>query len=315
MKLEKNSKIYIAGHNGLVGSAILRKLKEKQHTNLIYFNHNELDLTDKNATETMFRLYKPEFVFLSAAKVGGIHGNSTKPGDYFYDNIMIQTNVMESARKYGVKKLLFLGSSCIYPKEAKQPIKEEYLLTGPLETTNKAYATAKIAGIEMCNSYRQQYGSNFISVMPCNLYGIGDNFSLMSSHVLPAFIRKFHDAKLNKNPQVEVWGDGTPLREFMCTDDVADALYFLMQNYNYSGHINVGTGYDVSINDLAEIIKDIVGYKGNIVWNKEYPNGTMKKLMDNSRIKSMGWEPKISLEDGLKETYKWFNDNYNNIRK
>jgi len=313
--MRKTSKIYVAGHNGLVGSAIVRKLKDDGHKNLITFSHDELDLTDKSATETMFRLYKPSYVFLAAAKVGGIHANNTQSGEYFYQNIMIQTNVMEAARKYGVKKLLFLGSSCIYPKECPQPIKEEYLMTAPLEITNSGYATAKIAGIEMCKSYRRQWGSNFISAMPCNLYGIGDNFSLMESHVLPALIRKFHDAKLNGIPQVEVWGDGTPKREFLYVDDVADALVFLMRNYNELGHINIGAGYDVPISFLVKMIRDIVGYKGEVVWNKSYPNGTMQKLMDSSKIKELGWEPSIDLEKGIKTTYQWFVENYGNIRK
>ena len=313
--MRKTSKIYVAGHNGLVGSAILRKLKDDGHKNVIHFSHEELDLTNKEETETMFRLYKPSYVFLAAAKVGGIHANNTQSGEYFYQNVMIQTNVMEAARKYGTKKLLFLGSSCIYPKECPQPIKEEYLMTAPLEITNSGYATAKIAGIEMCKSYRRQWGCNFISAMPCNLYGQGDNFDLFKSHVLPALIRKFHEAKTNGIPQVEVWGDGTPKREFMHVDDVADALVFLMHNYNEPGHINVGTGYDVPISFLVKMIKDIVGYKGEVVWNKSYPNGTMQKLMDNSKIKELGWEPSIDLEKGIKETYKWFVDNYNNIRK
>jgi len=313
--MRKTSKIYVAGHNGLVGSAIIRKLKDNGHKNIMTFSHDELDLTDKNATETMFRLYKPSYVFMAAAKVGGIHANNTQSGEFFYQNIMIQTNVIEAARKYGTKKLLFLGSSCIYPKECPQPIKEEYLMTAPLEITNSGYATAKIAGIEMCKSYRRQWGCNFISVMPCNLYGVGDNFSLMNSHVLPALIRKFHEAKLNGIPQVEVWGDGTPKREFLYVDDLAEALIFLMHNYNEPGHINVGAGYDVPISFLVKMIKDIVGYKGEIVWNKSYPNGTMQKLMDSSKIKEMGWEPQTDLEKGIKETYKWFVENYEKIRK
>jgi len=313
--MRKTSKIYVAGHNGLVGSAIIRKLKDNGHKNIMTFSHDELDLTDKNVTETMFRLYKPSYVFMAAAKVGGIHANNTQSGEFFYQNIMIQSNVIESARKYGTKKLLFLGSSCIYPKECPQPIKEEYLMTAPLEITNSGYATAKIAGIEMCKSYRRQWGCNFISAMPCNLYGVGDNFSLMNSHVLPALIRKFHDAKLNGIPQVEVWGDGTPKREFLYVDDLAEALIFLMHNYNEPGHINVGAGYDVPISFLVKMIKDIVGYKGEVVWNKSYPNGTMQKLMDSSKIKKLGWEPQIDLEKGIKETYKWFVENYEKIRK
>jgi GDP-L-fucose synthase len=313
--MKKTSKIYVAGHTGLVGSAIIRKLKSKGHKNIRVFNHKELDLTDKSATETMFRICRPRYVILAAARVGGIHANNTKSGEFFYDNIMIQTNVMEAARKYGTKKLLFLGSSCIYPKKAPQPIKEEYLMTSHLESTNSGYATAKIAGIEMCKSYRKQWGCDFISVMPCNLYGPGDSFSLMDSHVLPAFIRKFHDAKMNGIPQVEIWGDGTPKREFMYVDDAAEVLYFLMQYYDEKNHINIGTGEDVPISFLAKMIKNIVGYEGKICWNKSYPNGTMRKLLDNSRIQSLGWKPEISLEQGIKETYEWFVENYKNIRK
>lgn len=313
--MEQNSRIFVAGHTGLVGSAIMRKLKDKGHRNIIVFNHKDLDLTDKVSTETMFRLYRPLYVFLAAARVGGINANNTQSGEFYYENIMIQTNVIEASRKYKTKKLLFLGSSCIYPKDAPQPIKEEYLMTSPLEQTNSGYATAKIAGIEMCKSYRKQWGCNFISVMPCNLYGPKDNFSLMDSHVLPAFIRKFHEAKISGIPRVEIWGDGTPKREFMHVDDGADALYFLMQNYDESTHINIGTGYDVSISFLAKMIKDIVDYKGELFWNKSYPNGTMQKLMDNSKIKSLGWEVEISLEKGIKETYEWLVENYKNIRK
>jgi len=313
--MRKSSKIYVAGHNGLVGSAIVRKLKEGRHRNVFTFDRSELDLTNKMNTETMFRLYRPTYVFLTAARVGGIHANNTESGQYFYDNIMIQTNVIEAARKYGVKKLVFLGSSCIYPKDCPQPIKEEYLMTAPLETTNSAYATAKIAGIEMCKSYRKQWGSNFISVMPCNLYGPGDNFSLMGSHVLPAFIRKFHDAKINGIPQVEVWGDGTPMREFMHVDDLADALYYLMLNYNDAGHVNAGSGVDVPIKFLAKMIKDIIGWEGEVTWNNEYPNGTMRKLLDSSKLKSIGWEPSITLDKGIESTYEWFVENYKNIRK
>jgi len=313
--MRKTSKIYVAGHHGLVGSAIVRKLQEERHRNILTFTHQELDLTNKADTETMFRLYRPGYVFLAAAKVGGIHDNNTKSGEYFYDNIQIQTNVMEAARKYGVKKLLFLGSSCIYPRLAEQPIKEEYLMTAPLEPTNSAYAVAKIAGIEMCKAYRKQYGSHFISVMPTNLYGPNDNFNIPGSHVLPAFIRRFHEAKLQGTSPVEIWGDGTPMREFLHVDDLADALMLLMYQYNSPQHINVGAGYDVPIKFLAKMIADIVGYEGDIVYNREYPNGTPKKLMDSSKIKELGWEPSISLEDGIKSTYEWFVENYDNIRK
>jgi GDP-L-fucose synthase len=313
--MRKTSKIYVAGHNGLVGSAIVRELKESGHKNILTFPHSDLDLSNKRETELMFRLLKPSYVFLSAAKVGGIYSNNTLSGEYFYENIMIQSNVIEAARKSGVKKLLFLGSSCIYPRECPQPIKEEYLMTAPLEQTNSAYATAKIAGIEMCRAYRKQYGSNFISVMPTNLYGINDNFSLIGSHVLPAMIRKFYEAKMNGVGMVELWGDGTPRREFLHVGDLAKALVFLMEEYNDPMHINVGAGEDVPIKFLAKMIADIVGYKGEIFWNLEYPNGTPRKLLDSSRINELGWCPKISLEKGIKDTYEWFIENYENIRK
>ena len=313
--MKKTSKIYVAGHNGLVGSAIVRKLKENGHRNIITFSHSELDLTNKGDTEAMFRLYKPTYVFLAAAKVGGIYANNSASGEFFYDNISIQTNVMEAARKSGTKKLLFLGSSCIYPRECPQPIKEEYLMSAPLEQTNSAYAIAKIAGIEMCKAYRKQYGSNFISVMPTNLYGPNDNFALMGSHVLPAMIRKFHDAKNSGIKMVELWGDGTPRREFLHVDDLASALTLLMEEYNSPVHINVGAGQDVPIKFLAKMIADIVGYDGELFWNMEYPNGTPQKLLDSSKIKELGWTPKISLDQGVQDTYKWFIDNYKDLRK
>ena len=313
--MKKNSKIYVAGHTGLVGSAIVRKLKSEGHKNILTFNRSELDLTKKDDVETMFRLYRPRYVFLAAARVGGIHANNTQPGEYFYDNIMIQSNVMEAARKVNIAKLLFLGSSCIYPKFAEQPIKEESLMTAPLEQTNSAYAVAKIAGIEMCKAYRRQYGGNYISVMPTNLYGPNDNFHLENSHVLPAFVRKFHDAHIKGIETVEIWGDGTPLREFLHVDDLSDALYLLMKEYNSPQHINVGAGYDVPIKFLAKMIGDIIGYQGEIAYNREYPNGTPKKLLDSTKMKDLGWEPRISLEDGIKSTYEWFKENYDKIRK
>jgi len=313
--MKKTSKIYVAGHKGLVGSAILRKLREEKHRNIMTFAHKELDLSNKSDTEAMFRLYHPTYVYLAAARVGGIHDNNTKSGEFFYDNIMIQTNVMEAARKSGVKKLIFLGSSCIYPKFAEQPIKEESLMTERLEPTNSGYATAKIAGIEMCKAYRKQYGSNFISVMPTNLYGPNDNFNIPGSHVLPAFIRRFHEAKINGVGTVELWGDGTPMREFLHVDDLSEALYLLMQEYDSPQHINVGAGYDVSIKFLARMIADIVGYEGEISYNREYPNGTPKKLLDSSKINDLGWKPSITLEEGLKSTYEWFIENYATIRK
>jgi GDP-L-fucose synthase len=313
--MKKTNKIYVAGHTGLVGSAIVRRLKREGYKNIISFPHAELDLTDKIETEIMFRLYRPMYVFLAAAKVGGIHDNDIKAGEYFYQNLQIQTNVMEAARKYGAKKLLFLGSSCIYPKIIQQPIKEEYMLSAPLEPTNSAYAMAKLAGIEMCKAYRKQYGCNYISATPTNIYGPGDNFNIPGSHVLPAFIRRFHDAKIGGTSPVEIWGDGTPLREFLHTDDLADALIMLMKEYNMPQHINIGAGYDVPIKFLAKMIGDIVGYEGDIQYNREYPNGTPKKLLDSSRIRCMGWKPTISLETGVKDTYRWFVENYGNIRK
>lgn len=313
--MKKTSKIYVAGHNGLVGSAIVRKLKEEGHRNIITFERKDLDLKQREAVETMFRLYRPTYVFLAAAKVGGIHANNTQSGEYFYDNLVIQNNVMEAARKVRTKKLLFLGSSCIYPRLAEQPIKEEYLMTGPLEPTNSGYAVAKIAGIEMCRAYRKQYGSNFISAMPTNLYGPNDNFNIPGAHVLPAFIRRFHEAKRDGISMVELWGDGTPLREFMHVDDLSEALYLLMQKYDSPQHINVGVGYDVPIKFLAKMIADIVGYTGEVTYNREYPDGTPKKLLDSSRILELGWKPSITLENGIKSTYDWFIENYDNIRK
>lgn len=313
--MRKTSKIYVAGHNGLVGSAIVRKLKEEKHKNIMTFERKDLDLTIKEDVETMFRLYRPTYVFLAAARVGGIHANNIQSGEYFYDNILIQNNVIEAARKAKTKKLLFLGSSCIYPRLAEQPIKEEYLMTGALEPTNSGYAVAKIAGIEMCKAYRNQYGSNFISVMPSNLYGPNDDFNIPGAHVLPAFIRRFHEAKRDGVGMVELWGDGTPLREFMHVDDLAEALYLLMQEYNKPQHINIGAGYDVSIKFLAKMIADIVGYEGEVTYNREYPDGTPKKLLDSSKMLELGWKPNISLEDGIKKTYEWFIENYDNIRK
>lgn len=313
--MKKNSKIYIAGHTGLVGSTLLKKLIEEKYINVITFSHKELDLRNQKETDTMFKLYKPSYIFLAAARVGGIHANNTQSGEYFYDNIMIQNNVINSAHKYGVKKLIFIGSASVYPRNCSQPIKEEYLLSASLESTNSAFGIAKIAGIEMCKAYRKQWGDNFISIIPCNIYGPGDNFSLTDSHVLPAFIRKFHEAKINNIPQVEAWGDGTPKREFLFIEDFIEALILLMKKYNEPSHINVGSSYDIPIKFLAKMIKDIIGYTGEIVWNLEYPMGAPQKLLDSSKIKDLGWEPEISLEEGIKTTYKWFVENYKNIRK
>ena len=302
--MEKESKIYVAGHRGLVGSALKRKLESKGYTNLIFRTHKELDLTNQQAVNEFFEQEKPEYVFLAAAKVGGILANSTYPAQFIYENLMIESNIIHASYKYGVKKLLFLGSSCIYPKFAPQPLKEEYLLTGPLEETNEAYAIAKIAGIRLCKHYNQQYGTNFISVMPTNLYGPNDNFDLETSHVMPALIRKFHEAKVNNEPEVVVWGTGKPLREFMHVDDMADACVYLMENYDFSERgeiVNIGVGEDISISELVEIIKEIVGFEGEIKYDTSKPDGTPRKLMDVTKLNGLGWKAKISLKDGIKK--------------
>jgi GDP-L-fucose synthase len=304
MKLD--SKIYLAGHNGLVGSAIMRNLQERGYTNIITKTSNDLDLRRQKEVEDFFEKEKPDYVFLAAAKVGGIHANNTYPAEFLYDNLMIESNIIHSAYLSGVEKLLFLGSSCIYPKFAPQPIKESDLLTGLLEPTNEAYAIAKIAGIELCKFYRRQYGVNFISAMPTNLYGINDNFDLNTSHVLPALIRKFHEAKINQEKSVVMWGSGKPLREFLYVDDLADALVHLMLNYNEETHVNVGTGEDISIADLATMIKEIVGYEGEIVNDLSKPDGTPRKLLDVSLLHSTGWKHKTSLEEGISKVYKWY---------
>lgn len=307
--MNKDSKIYVAGHKGLVGSAIVRNLEERGYTNIICRTHKELDLTRQVDVEKFFEEEKPEYVFLAAAKVGGIHANNTRPAEFIYDNLMIESNIIHSAYKYGVKKLLFLGSSCIYPKFANQPIKEEYLLTGELEPTNEAYAIAKITGIELCKFYRRQYGCDFISAMPTNLYGINDNFDLETSHVLPALIRKFHEAKVNNQEEVVMWGTGKPLREFMYVDDLADALVHLMLNYSDEIHVNMGTGKDLSIGELAQIVKEVVGYEGKIVNDLSKPDGTPRKLLDVSRLEATGWKYKIELREGIEKVYKWYLEN------
>ena len=301
--MQKNSKIYVAGHRGLVGSAILRALEKQGFTNLITRTSSEVDLRDYNQTADFFAKEKPEYVFLAAAKVGGIQANNTYRAEFLYDNMMIQNNVIHQAYVNNVKKLLFLGSSCIYPKMAPQPLKEDSLLTGTLEPTNEPYAIAKIAGIKMCDAYRSQYNANFISAMPTNMYGPNDNYDLNNSHVLPALLRKFHEAKEQNHPEVVVWGTGTPLREFLHSDDLADACLFLMQNYDDFGHVNVGIGEDISIKDLALLIKKIVGYEGNLVWDTSKPDGTPRKLMDVSKINDMGWNAKIGLEEGIRDVY------------
>ena len=302
--MEKNSKIYVAGHRGLVGSAILRALEKQGFTNLITRTSSEVDLRDYFQTADFFAKEKPEYVFLAAAKVGGIQANNTYRAEFLYDNMMIQNNVIHQAYVNNVKKLLFLGSSCIYPKMAPQPLKEDSLLTGTLEPTNEPYAIAKIAGIKMCDAYRSQYNANFISAMPTNMYGPNDNYDLNNSHVLPALLRKFHEAKEQNHPEVVVWGTGTPLREFLHSDDLAEACIFLMENYNDFGHVNVGIGEDISIKDLALLIKKIVGYEGNLVWDTSKPDGTPRKLMDVTKINNLGWKAEIGLEEGITKVYQ-----------
>lgn len=307
--MEKDSKIYVAGHRGLVGSAIVRGLKAKGYTNIIGRTHKELDLMDNVAVEEFFKTEKPEYVFLAAAKVGGIYANSTYPADFIFQNLQIQQNVIGNAFKYNVKKLMFLGSSCIYPKMCPQPIKEEYLLSGYLEETNEGYALAKISGLKMCQFFNKQYGTNYISVMPTNLYGPYDNFSGINSHVMPALIRRFHEAKVNNAPEVVVWGSGTPLREFLYSEDMADACIYLMETYEGNDFFNIGTGKEITIKGLAELIKEVVGYEGKIVWDSTKPDGTPRKLLDVSRLEKAGWKYKMELKDGVKEAYKWFLEN------
>lgn len=302
--MEKESKIYIAGHRGMVGSAILRRLQKEGYSNFVFRTSGELDLRNQQAVADFFAAEKPEYVFLAAAKVGGIIANNTYRAEFLYDNLTIQNNIIHNAYLTGVKKLMFLGSSCIYPKLAPQPLKEEYLLSGPLEYTNEPYAIAKIAGIKMCDAYREQYGCNFISVMPTNLYGPNDNYDLNTSHVLPALIRKMHEAKVEGKDKVEVWGSGTPRREFLHADDLADACYFLMMNYNEPGLVNVGVGEDVSIKELAQLVKEIVGFEGELIFDTSKPDGTPRKLMDVSKLHSFGWKAKISLREGVESVYQ-----------
>ena len=304
--MKTTDKIYVAGHNGLVGSAIVRALISGGFKNLIYRTSKELDLRDQQAVEAFFKAEKPQYVFLAAAKVGGIVANNTYRADFLYDNLMIVSNIVHSAFNHKVTKLLFLGSSCIYPKLAPQPLKEEYLLTGPLEYTNEPYAIAKIAGIKLCETYRDQYGANFISVMPTNLYGINDNYHPENSHVLPALIRKFHEAKESGASEVIIWGSGTPKREFLFSDDLAEACLFLMENYNQKEIINIGCGDDISIRELAETVKEVIGFTGNLVYDTSKPDGTPRKLMDVTRIHSLGWHHKTSLKEGMKTAYQDF---------
>lgn len=306
--MDRNARIYVAGHQGLVGSAIVRKLKGDNYSNIICLSQQGLDLREKAAVDKFFAEFSPEYVFLAAARVGGIAANSVYPADFIRDNLLIQTNVIEASYQNQVKKLLFLGSSCIYPKFAPQPIKEEYLLEGQLEPSNEAYAIAKIAGIKMCQAYNKQYGTNFIAVMPTNLYGPNDNFDLETSHVLPALIHRFHLAKANQEDKVVVWGSGAPRREFLHVDDLARACLYLMQNYNDSEIINIGTGKDISIKDLAQMVKTIVGFTGRIEFDTSKPDGTPRKLLDCSKIQSLGWENHITLPKGIEATYQWFCD-------
>jgi GDP-L-fucose synthase len=302
----KNSLVYVAGHRGLVGSAIMRYLENQGYSNILTRTSKELDLRSQAAVEEFFKTFHPEYVFLAAARVGGILANDRYPAQFIYDNLMIEANVIHAAHTYGVKKLLFLGSSCIYPKFAPQPLKEDSLLTGELEATNEWYAVAKIAGIKMCQAYRKQYSDNFIAVMPTNLYGINDNFDLENAHVLPALIRKFHEAKVSSKPSVEVWGSGNPRREFLYADDLAEACCYLMENYDEEEIINIGTGTDLSIRELAEIIREVAGYNGVIVYDVSKPDGTPVKCLDVSTINRLGWQAKTGLKDGLEKTYHWF---------
>jgi len=304
--MEKDAKIYVAGHRGLVGSAILRKLKQCGYENIVTRTSKELDLRNQQQVNEFFHAQNIDYVFLAAARVGGILANNTYPAEFIYDNIMIQSNIIHASYKHNVKKLLFLGSSCIYPKHAAQPISEDLLLTGRLEPTNESYAIAKIAGIKMCQAYNRQYGTSFISVMPANLYGPNDNFDLQTSHVLPALIRKFYEAKVNGLPYVVLWGTGTPRREFLYVDDLADACLFLMNNYDAVEPVNIGSGKDIQISELADMVKEVVGYRGGIEYDKTKPDGTYRKLLDITRISNLGWRPLTSLKEGIRKTYDWY---------
>lgn len=306
--MNNSGKVYIAGHRGMVGSAIERKLRSNGFSNIVTRTSSELDLRDQEAVNRFFNEEKPQYVFLAAAKVGGIHANNTFRAEFLYDNLMIEANIIEAAHQNGVEKLLFLGSTCIYPKLADQPLKESYLLTGPLEETNEPYAIAKIAGIKLCETYRDQYGDDFISVMPTNLYGPNDNYDLQNSHVLPALIRKFHEAKVEGKPAVEIWGTGSPKREFLHVDDLADACFYLMENYSDKELVNIGWGEDISIKDLAMLVKDIVGYEGDLKFDTSKPDGTPRKLVDTTKLTNLGWSPSISLRDGITSVYEEVKD-------
>ena len=307
--MEKSDLIFVAGHTGLVGSSLLRTLKKQGYNNILTKTHSELDFTSQSDVKTFFKENHPDYVFVAAARVGGIIANSTYPADFIYDNLTITANIIHQSYVSGVNKLLYLGSSCIYPKHAKQPISEESLLSGKLEPTNEPYAIAKIAGIKMCDSYRRQHNSNFISAMPCNLYGPNDNFDLETSHVLPALIRKVHEAKENNLESVTIWGSGKPKREFLYVEDLADALIFLMKEYSESGPINVGAGTDLTIIELATLIADVIGYDGKFIFDSSKPDGTPRKLLNIDRIKKLGWAPRINLEEGIRLTYQWYLDN------
>ncbi len=304
--MEKHSRIYVAGHTGMVGSAIVRSLKNEGHDNIIVRTHAQLDLTDQAATERFFKKERPEYVFLAAAKVGGIYANNTYPADFIMENMLIECNVLRSAYANGVRKLMLLGSSCIYPKVCPQPIKEEYLLTGELEPTNEAYALAKISGIVMCRSYNKQYGTNYISAMPASLYGVNDRFDVNNSHVIPSMIIKMHGAKVENKPYVELWGTGTPMREFLYVDDMADACLCLMENYDGNDFINIGSGQEISIRNLAETVKKVVGYPGELVFDAAKPDGTPRRVLDNTKIYSTGWYPKVDMEEGLQREYAYY---------
>ncbi len=312
--MNKSDKIYVAGHRGLVGSAIVRNLKAKGYENVLGRTHSELDLKDQQAVREFFEAEQPDVVVLAAAKVGGINANNTTPADFAYENLQIQCNVIKCCHDYHVKKLLFLGSTCIYPRMAPQPIPEDALLTGPLEETNEAYAIAKISGLEMCRFFKRQYGDDFISCMPTNLYGPYDNYDLSGSHVMPAMIRKFHDAKVNNLPCVELWGTGTPLREFLYVDDMADACVFLLEHYSGEQHVNIGTGKEVTIKELADTVQRVVGYQGEVVWNEDMPDGTPRKLTDVTKLHNLGWNHKVELEEGVQLAYDWFRENVREAR-
>ncbi len=306
--MNRDSKIYVAGHTGMVGSAIARCLEHNGYNNVIYRMHSELDLTDQAATDNFFRTERPEYVFIAAAKVGGIHANNTYPADFIMENMLIECNIIKSSFKYNVEKLMFLGSSCIYPKTCPQPIKEEYLLTGPLEPTNEAYALAKISGIKMCQAYNRQYGTKYICAMPASLYGVNDRFDLYNAHVIPSMIIKLHMAKIKENPSVVLWGTGTPLREFLYVDDMAEACLRLMLTHDGSDCINIGSGKEISIRELAETIKKVIGYEGEIIYDTKKPDGTPRRVIDNFRIEQTGWRPQIDMEEGLRREYEYYLD-------